>query len=186
MTELKEWRPELRERIPNMWYDEPQRGYFRIRVPWKAISSVASSAPPHRDFGAGGMAAIRVCFTHCPPELSTLVEFYRSKLVGLCMTLSSDTMEMDLHADQYKAIEQGKFAVTTLFSCMMLHGHTYGPLRHLLRPEWSFAACCIANMDDVAKYHYSDYNVWVRSPFGNPDMIPGQLGTLDRVPDYTF
>jgi hypothetical protein len=95
-------------------------------------------------------------------------------------------MDMDLHADQYKAIEQGQSAVTTLFSCMMLHGHTYGPLRHLLRPEWSFAACCFANMDDVAKYHYSDYNVWVRSPFGNPDTTPGQFGTLDTVPDYTF
>ena len=30
MTELKEWRPELRERMPNMWYDEPQKDYFRI------------------------------------------------------------------------------------------------------------------------------------------------------------
>ena len=141
------------------------------------------------------MAAIQACFTHCRPTLSTLVEFYRSKLVGLFMTLSSDTMEMDLHADQYKAIEQGRFAVTTLFSCMMLHGHTYGPLRHLLRREWSFAACCFANMDDIARYHYSDYNVWVRSPFGKPtisrhphqgNMTPGLLGSLDSVPDYTF
>ena len=159
MTELKEWRPELRERMPNMWYDEPQRGYFRIRVPWKAFSSVASAPPPHQDFGVGGMAAIRACFPHNPPELFTLVEFYRSKLVGLLMILSSDTMEIDLHADQYKAIDQGRFAVTTLFSCMMLHGHTYGPLRHLLRREWSFVACCFANMDDVAKYHYPNYNV---------------------------
>jgi hypothetical protein len=96
-------------------------------------------------------------------------------------------MEMDIHADQYRAMKQGQFAVTTLFSCMMLHGHTYGPLRYLLRPEWSFAACCFANMDDVAKYHYPNYNIWVRSPFGNPHMIPGQYDTQGGpVPSNTF
>ena len=81
-TELKEWRTELRERMPNMWYDEPQKGYFRIRVPWKAFGSAASAPPPHPNFGVGGMTAIRACFPHNPPALSILVEFYRSKLMG--------------------------------------------------------------------------------------------------------
>ena len=54
----------------------------------------------------------------------------------------------------------------------------------MLRREWSLAACCFANMDDIARYHYSDYNVWVRSPFGQPARSTAEA--LNGAPDYTF